>query len=282
MLRMSESETFAARDGSPLLVRRWPEPHDARATVLLVHGVGDHSGRFENIGNRLLRADLVVDAFDLRGFGASAGPRADVERWEDLLDDVEDRFVASRRDGLAAVLYGHSVGGLIVCDYLLDPERPLPELAVLSAPALGDRVNPIVRNAAPALARIAPGLRLRNAIEPDDLSRDPAAAAAYAVDGLVERRTTVRLGALAMDAQERVNERIEELRRFPVPTLLLHGADDAIVPPETTEALGRLEGVERRLLPGVRHEPHNDPDGPAILDAVASWIVDQLEASGAA
>lgn len=280
MSPMSESETFAARDGSPLLVRRWPEPGEARATVLLVHGLGDHSGRFEAIGNRLLEADLVVDSFDLRGFGASAGPRADVERWEDLIDDVEDRFVASRRDGLAGVLYGHSVGGLIVCDYLLDPERPQPELVVLSAPALGDRVNPLVRNATPALARVAPGLRLRNPMEPEELSRDPAAAAAYAADSLVERRTTIRLGALALAAQERVNDRIEGLSRFPVPTLLLHGADDTIVPPEATEALGRLEGVERRLLPGVRHEPHNDPDGPAILDSVAAWIIAQLEAAG--
>jgi alpha-beta hydrolase superfamily lysophospholipase len=282
MTPMSESETFASRDGSPLLVRRWPEPGETRATVLLVHGLGDHSGRLEPIGMRLLQADLVVDGFDLRGFGASAGPRADVERWEDLLDDVEDRFVASRRDGLAAVLYGHSVGGLIVCDYLLDPERPQPELVVLSAPALGDRVNPLVRNAAPALARVTPGLRVQNPMEPEELSRDAAAVAAYLADSLVERRTTIRLGALALDAQERVNEWIEGLTRFPAPTLVLHGTDDTIVPPEATEALGRLEGVERRLLPGVRHEPHNDPDAATILDGVAEWIITQLEATGAA
>ena len=282
MSPMSESETFAARDGSPLLVRRWPEPHEARATVLLVHGLGDHSGRFEAVGNRLLEADLVVDSFDLRGFGASAGPRADVERWEDLLDDVEDRFVASRRDGLAGVLYGHSVGGLLVCDYLRDPERPQPDLVVLSAPALGDRVSPLVRNAAPTLARVAPSLRLRNPMEPEEISRDPAVAAAYAADGLVERRTSIRLGAFAAAAQERVNEWIEALSRFPVPALVLHGADDTIVPPESTEALGRLEGVERRLLPGVRHEPHSDPDWPAIVDSVAAWIVARLEATGAA
>ncbi|MCU0483069.1 MAG: lysophospholipase [Chloroflexi bacterium] len=279
---MSESETFAARDGSPLLVRRWPEPGEARATILIVHGLGDHSGRYEAVGSRLMAADLVVDSFDLRGFGASAGPRADVERWEDLLDDVEDRFVASRRDGLAAVLYGQSLGGLLVLDYLRDPERPRPELAVLSAPALGDRLSPLVRSAAPALARVAPGLRLRNPMEPGEISRDPAEVTAYAADGLVERRTSVRLGAFTLDAQERVNEWIAEQQRFPVPTLVLHGAADTIVPPEATEALGRLEGVERRLLPGVRHEPHHDPDAPAILDSVAAWIVARLEAMGAA
>lgn len=282
MVPMSEAETFAARDGSPLLVRRWPEPAEARATVLLVHDLGDHSGRFESLGNQLLEAGLVVDSFDLRGFGASAGPRADVEAWEDLLDDVEDRFVASRRDGLAAILYGHSLGGLLACDYVLDPGRPRPELAVLSAPALGDRLSPLVRNATPALARIAPGLRLGNPVAPGELSRDPDVVAAYSADGLVERRTTVRLGALILDARERVNERIGELSRFPVPALVLHGADDTVVPPAATEALGRLEGVERRLLPGVRHEPHTDPDAPTILDSVAAWIIGQLEATGAA
>jgi len=282
MAPMSEPETFAARDGSPLLVRHWPEPGEARATVLLVHGLGDHSGRLDAIAGPLVAADLVVEGFDLRGFGASAGPRADVERWEDLLDDVEDRLVASRRDGLPAVLYGHSLGGLIVCDYLLDAERPQPELAVLSAPSLGDRVSPLVRNAAPALARVAPGLRLANPMTPDELSRDPAVGAAYAADRLVERRTTIRLGAQALAAQERVNERIATLEASPVPALVLHGADDTIVPPGSTEALGRLAGVERRLLPGVRHEPHHDPDGPAIMAAVAAWIIERLEAAGEA
>jgi len=282
MAPMSEPETFAARDGSPLLVRHWPEPGEARATVLLVHGLGDHSGRLELIGNRLVAADLAVESFDLRGFGASAGPRADVERWEDLLDDVEDRFVASRRDGLPAVLYGHSLGGLIAADYMLDPERPQPELAVLSAPSLGDRVSPFLRNALPTLARVAPGLRLRNPMTPAELSRDPAVGVAYAADGLVERRTTVRLGANALAAQERVQERIATLEAFPVPALVLHGADDTIVPPAATEALGRVAGVERRLLPGVRHEPHHDPDGPAIVDSVAAWIIERLEAAGEA
>ncbi len=282
MAPMSEPETFAARDGSPLLVRRWPEPGEARATVLLVHGLGDHSGRLELIGDRLVMADLAVESFDLRGFGASAGPRADVERWEDMLDDVEDRFVASRRDGLPAVLYGHSLGGLIVADYLLDPERPRPELAVLSAPAFGDRVSAFLRNALPTLARVAPGLRLRNLLTPEGLSRDPSVGARYAKDGLVERRTTVRFGAFALEAQARVNERVASLERFPVRALVLHGADDPIVPPESTEALGRLAGVERRLLPGVRHEPHNDPDARAIVDSAAAWIIEGLEAAGEA
>jgi pimeloyl-ACP methyl ester carboxylesterase len=126
-----ETETLAARDGTALLTRRWPTAGTPWATLLVVHGLGEHSGRHEATAGRFAAAGIATASFDHRGFGASAGRRADVERWASYLDDVEDRLAASRRPGLPSAIYGHSLGGLLLADYLLDG-RPLPDAAILT------------------------------------------------------------------------------------------------------------------------------------------------------
>ncbi len=279
---MSEIETLPARDGTLLLTRRWDPPGNREpwATVLLVHGLGEHSGRWESVGERLAAAGLAVRSFDLRGHGASSGRRAHVERFDEHLEDVEDRLAAvlvdwQGGDSGPVVLYGHSLGGLIAADYLLSARRP-PAAAVLSAPALGDRVRPALRKATPLLSRAVPRLELANPFSPDDLSRDPGVAAAYRADPLVSHRTTARLGAEIFAAADRVNGAVAAGQTLPCPTLVIHGTADPIVPPASTAALGRLPGVERQLLPDVRHEPYNDPDGRAIVDAVVAWLRGQL------
>jgi alpha-beta hydrolase superfamily lysophospholipase len=112
---MSEVETLPSRDGTPLLVRRWPVTGEPWATILVVHGIGEHSGRHEATGGRFAAAGLHATSFDHRGFGASGGRRAFVNRWS-IRDDIEDRLAASRRDSLPAAMYAHSLGGLLAAD----------------------------------------------------------------------------------------------------------------------------------------------------------------------
>jgi len=147
----------------------------------------------------------------------------------------------------------------------------MSELETLAA-----RVRPALRKAAPLLSRLAPRMEPANPFSPDDLSRDPDVAGAYRADPLVSHRTTARPGAEIFATADRVNGAVAAGRTFACPTLVIHGAADPIVPPASTAALSRLPGVERRLLPDIRREPHNDPDGPAIVDAVAAWLRGQL------
>jgi acylglycerol lipase len=272
MPRMSTTETLTARDGTRLLVRRWEPAGDPWATALIVHGLGEHSGRWEAVGARFAAAGIATESFDHRGHGGSDGRRAHVDRWTDLLDDVDDRLAASRRPGLPAILYGHSMGGLVSADDLLDTARPAPDLAVLSSPALGDDLNPVLAAILPAAARVLPTVTVANPFGPDDLSRDPAVGVAYGADPLTTSKTTIRLGASILQAAQRVQAKIAAGARFPCPALVIHGDADTIVPAASTAALDGVPGVERRVLPGVRHEPHNDPDGPAIVDAVIGWL----------
>jgi len=272
MRGMSTTQTLTARDGTRLLVRRWEAAGDPWATALIVHGLGEHSGRWEAVGARMAAAGIATEAFDHRGHGASAGRRAHVDRWTDLLDDVDDRLAASRRPGLPAILYGQSMGGLVVADDLLDDARPSPDLAVLSSPALGDRLNPVLGRIVPVAAKFAPTVAVSNPFTPDQLSRDPAVGVAYAADPLTSSKTTTKLGAGILEGARRVNARIQAGGRLPCPTLVIHGDADTIVPTESTAVFAGVPGVERRVLPGVLHEPHNDPGGEAIVDDVIAWL----------
>jgi len=273
---MVEIETLPARDGTPLLARCWPPAGEPWATILVIHGLGEHSGRHEATAGRFAAAGIATASYDHRGFGASAGRRADVERWASYLDDIEDRLAASRRPGLPTALYGHSLGGLLVADYLLDG-RPLPDVAILSAPALGSKVNPALRRATPLLAAILPRVAISNPWDGAALSRDPAIGAAVDADPLCETRTTFRLWNGFFRAMDRVRSRLAQRGGFPLPVLLVHGGADPLVPPATSAFTGAYPSVERRVYPDVRHELHHDPvDGARIVDEMTDWLRERL------
>jgi alpha-beta hydrolase superfamily lysophospholipase len=274
----STVETVAARDGTPLLTRTWSTPGEPWGTILVVHGLGEHSGRHDATGGRFAAAGLAAASYDHRGFGASGGRRGYAETWDDLLDDVEDRLDAGRIDGLPGAIYGHSLGGLVVADYLLS-DRPQPDVAVLSAPALGGG-NALLRALAAVLVRVRPTFRIANPWNAEEVSRDPAPHGAADPDPLAVSRTTARLGHHLFRAMDRVNARLEAEGGFPIPTLVVHGGDDSLVPTASTALLERFPTVERRVYPGVRHEPHHDPlEGERIVGEMIAWLREQMAAS---
>jgi alpha-beta hydrolase superfamily lysophospholipase len=269
----STTDTATTRDGIRLLTRHWVS-EAPRAGVLIVHGLGEHSGRYEHVGDQLAGAGLETFSWDHRGFGASAGERAWVDRWSRFHDDVEDRLAAVRAalPGKPAVLYGHSMGGLIALGYCVS-DRPLPDLLVLSAPGIADDLAAWKHALAPVLARIVPHLSLANGIPPEMLSRDPARQAAARTDPLMLNTSTTAFGARAFEEQVRTRE---AAARLSIPTLVIHGLDDPVVPPPATEPLAILPGVTRRAYAGIRHELHNEPEGPQILADVVAWIDERL------
>ncbi len=268
---MSTVETVAARDGTPLLTRAWPVAGTPWGSILVVHGLGEHSGRHDATAGRFGAAGLAATSYDHRGFGASGGRRAYVDRWEDYLDDIEDRFRASRVARLPAAIYGHSLGGLLVADYLLSG-RLLPDVAVLSAPALGGG-SALMRALATVLARVAPTFALANPWDPARIARSPAPPVVTDPDPLAVPRTTARLGRLLFDAMGRVRVRLEAGNGFPLPTLVVHGGADTLVPTASTAFLERYPTTERRVYSDVRHEPHHDPlEGQRIVDETIAWL----------
>ena len=267
-------------DGTQLLVRHWPTDEaaaggawarEAWGHVLLVHGLGDHSGRYEHVGDQLASAGLDTWAYDLRGNGGSGGRRGHADRWSQLHDDLAERLRAVRHvaGGRPVVLYGHSMGSLIVLGYLLS-DRPKPDLVVAGSPALDSTLSAWKKVLAPALGRFAPMLVIPNGIDGRTLSRDPGVGERAAADPATCRGSTARFGAEGLAEQARVRRDYRGLP--PIPMLVLHGLDDGLVPPAASEILAALPNAERRTYPGLRHELHNEPEGPQILDEVIAWI----------
>jgi len=267
-------------DGTDLLVRHWP-PDEVEAggawagspwaSVLLVHGLGEHSGRYEHVGDQLTGAGLEVHAYDQRGMGGSGGRRGDIEHWNQFHDDLAERLAVVRMDaaGRPVVLYGHSVGALIVAGYLLT-DRPAPDIAVMTAPALDSELAGWKKILAPILGRIAPTLAIPTGIKGETRSRDPSVAAKTMDDPLCVTFTTTRFGAEAGVEQARVRARAPA--GFGIPTLVLHGEDDHLVPVSASAAFAGAPLVERRTYPGLRHELHNEPEGTVIIDEVIAWL----------
>ncbi len=272
MISTSTLEMGVTRTGISELRRRW-EASRPWASALIVHGLAEHSGRYERIGAHLASEGIETSSFDLTGFGASGGRRADVEDWSTYLTQAADNLAPLFVRNLPVMMFGHSMGGLIVMEYVLSRYRR-PDLVVLSAPAL-DAVAPTWKKVgAPLLAKITPWLTLANPINPDDLFIDPEPARKYRTDPLMVTRTTVRLGHLFLQAMERVRRSLD---LYEVPTLVLHGQEDVLVPTVTSTSLKSIPGVDIRLYEGMKHGSISGPEGSTMLDDLVAWASDYLD-----
>jgi len=249
------------------LVREWEPESAPRAHVVLVHGIAEHCGRYERTGSLLADAGFFVRSFDLIGFGGSGGARGDIDDWSRYHDQVQRHVEWARQQGGPLILMGHSMGGNLALGYVL-AGRPRPDLLVLTAPALGGGAT-WQRAIAGMVSKIAPKLPVANTLKGEQLSRDPEVGEKYFSDPLVYAKSTTRLGALLFESMDDLTRTCTELD---MPTLVLHGAADTIVPPQSTAVLGEIPCVERRLLPNLRHEILNEPEGPEVVQQIVDWI----------
>ena len=287
--------TVPVADGTILRTRHWASTASAShpaGTVLIVHGLAEHSGRWEHVGEQFAAEGFDAHAYDLRGHGASAGRRVHLDRFDQFYADLAERLlsVRSKDPGSPLVLYGHSMGGLIALGYVLrvaaglsgapgapgpPTGRPLPALLVLSAPSLDSTLPAWKLRLARVLGRFVPTLSIPNHIAGQLLSRDATVGERYHGDPLVLHAATTGFGALALAEQDWIRSSLGSLR---LPTLVIHGADDALVPAAASAPLGDVTGVTRWTYPGIRHELHNEPEGPRIVADVIAWIKAALPA----
>lgn len=271
--------TARTRDGLELRTLRWPADGDPRALLLLIHGIAEHAARHAQVATRFAQAGIETHAFDLRGFGASSGRRAYLDRWSQYHDDVEDQVAAIRAVSghLPVVLYGHSMGGLIALGYVLAAAaRPEPDLVVLSAPAIAANVALWKRSLADVLGRLTPRFEIANDLPPGGLSHDPQIELDYRSDPLNYHSTTARLGMELFHEQARVASRLAQIAALPLPTYVLHGSDDEVVPVSSSASLEDRENVTRHVYAGLRHEMHNEPEAAAVIADTIAWIQMQV------
>jgi acylglycerol lipase len=252
---MSTTATLKSTTGEQLFYRSWSAPRP-RALLVLVHGLSEHSERYEHVGRYLAERGVTVYAHDHIGHGRSGGRRGWIESFEHFLDDTEQvhRLAMRENPGLPVFLLGHSMGGLIAAAYVL--ERLKPDFLILSGPAIVPLLNPSDRT-----------------IDASRLSKDRDVQKAYMEDPLVLReRVTDELFLRLADGVGLLPGRAAEVS---VPTLLIHGGDDALCSAEGARMW--LEGassgdVTVKIYPGGRHEMLNETNKDEVLDDVWAWI----------
>lgn len=270
--------TARMADGTILRTLHWPAVGTMRGVVEIVHGLGEHGGRYQTVADALTNAGFEVHAYDHRGFGGSNGVRAYIDRWSQFHDDLQERLESLRAQypRLPLVLYAHSMGGLIGTGYVLERARPQPDVLILSAPGLDADLPEWKRAMSRAMRHVLPKMRVANGLPKGGLSADPAIDAAMAVDPLAVADSTVRFGAAGFDEQVRVRALLAGMDEMPVPTYVLHGSADPIVPVRATEVFAGMGGVTRRVHEGLRHECHHDLRHADVLAEVVAWLDQHL------
>jgi alpha-beta hydrolase superfamily lysophospholipase len=266
----------------------WCPREHARAVVVVVHGLHEHSARYTHVGARLAAAGFAVYATDHRGHGRSDGRRANIERMTLLQQDLRSfvQFAAERHPG-PVFMVGHSLGGLIALDYVLSSGVLRPGVLgsgadtlaglVLSGPAVTATAgSALAKRLAPVLSMLVPNLGVASLNAEQKISRDPEVVRAYREDPLVyQGRIKARTGAEILAVIQRLPG---ALPRLCVPLLILHGSDDQICPLAGSvmvyEAVSSPDKTLRQY-PGLYHEVFNEPERNQILTDLIGWLNDR-------
>jgi len=269
-------------DGCTLHLTDGVDPPDAPARVLLVHGLGEHAGRYDHVVAAVQAEGLAVSRYDQRGHGRSAGPRGVLPADDSLLDDLGQVIGHLRRQGPPGqplLLLGHSLGGLVVARFVAEglAARPAPwwqpvQGLVLSSPALDAGMNLLQKCLVATLAPLLPNISLSNGLDAAWVSRDPAVVQAYRADPLVHDRISPRLARFFAQAGPAT---LAAAPRWAVPTLLLYAGADRCVAARGSDAFAQAAPVAQlvhRRYDGLAHEIFNEPERAQVLLDLRAWL----------
>jgi acylglycerol lipase len=271
--------------GLELFTRWWrdgrADSHSPAAVVVLVHGAGEHSGRYEHVAERLVDDGYAVYALDHRGHGRSQGPRALIDRVDHAVTDLNALVSAAVQHESAAsipiMMVGHSMGAMIALRYACEHQHRLGGLA-LSGALASIEASPALRVVGRAISAITPTFGLIS-IDSSLISRDPAVVEAYRSDPLVHHgKLPARTAAEIADTVAGLPGQVHEIT---IPTLIMYGTADRLCPPAGSDMLGeRIGAAERRVIPydGLYHEIFNEPEREAVLSDLSGWLAARVAA----
>lgn len=268
--------TLSTNDGLALFARSWGDAQTSRAVVVLVHGLGEHCGRYEHVAQAHVSESFYVLGFDQRGHGRSPGKRGLIPSYDQPLDDIAVAIEHAKADapGLPLFLYGHSLGGLEVLHYGLVRKSELQGVIVTS-PALMVSTSTLNRLMAGLMKHLAPNMIVANGLDASALSRDPQVGQAYLQDPLVHDKVSVRLGSYMMDIGRYV---LDHAAEWSLPLYLAHGTADRICQFEGSAQFAARAGAMVTFHPweGLYHETHNELNKDEVIQAMLDWLNAQL------
>lgn len=267
--------TFKGVRNADIYYQAWLPDGEVKAVILLVHGLGEHSGRYTNHVNRLVPQGYAIYALDHLGHGRSDGEREVIERFSDYTDTLRiyHGMVQEWQPGQPIFILGHSLGGLITCAYLLEHQDEF-QGAILSAPAIktGGDISGVTIAVGKVISRIMPKMGVL-ALEVEAISRDPEVVQAYRDDPLnFQGKTPARLGAEMLKTMMRVADAAETIT---LPLIVVQGTGDKLVDPSGAQMLYDRAGSQDKTLKlydGLYHEIHNEPEREAMFADVEAWL----------
>ena len=265
-------DQITASDGLALYWQAWDPEGSARGTLCLVHGLGEHSGRYGHVAEHLTEHGLSLHAIDLRGHGRSAGPRGHTPSLQQWLDDIQ-HLIERAPATSPRFLYGHSIGGALALAYGLRTPEQLAGI-IATGPSLRRKFEvPAIKTIlGKLLANVWPTFAQHSGLDPHDISRDPEIVQAYREDPLVHDWATARL---FIDATFAGEDALAHAANFTLPVLIMVGDEDRIVEPSACEAFHRLAGSTDKTLriwQHLHHEVHNEPEKVLVLEEMIEWI----------
>jgi len=250
----------------------WLPEESPKAIILLVHGLVEHSGRYMNMVNYFVPKSYAVYGFDHIGHGKTPGQRTRIDQFKDFTDNIKIYFdhIQSWYQGLPIILFGHSMGGLISTNYLLDYQSEL-SAAVLSGPPL---ILPdiVSRTVSGLIAKFAPWLGLLR-INPNDVCRDQKVVQAYIDDPLVYNgRISAKLLTEIVKGMQRAND---EANIINLPICIVHGGADKLADPAGSQMLfDKVSSKQKfiKIYDGLYHEVLNEPEHPEVLKDIDTQL----------
>jgi alpha-beta hydrolase superfamily lysophospholipase len=277
MLQRHEGH-FTGQDENELFYQTWSKDESAHGTILITHGLAEHSECYHGLAKVLTENGWYVMALDLRGHGRSEGKRGYVRDFHEYVHDLEDFVRVAKRQPAAPnapfILFGHSMGGLVTLLYLLESSQAKPDAVVLSSPALGltVQVPPFKEKVAVLAEKWFPTLTLHNEIKYEDLSRDEKMVQSYPRDNLRQDKVSPGLFLGMQRAFKTVHDSAD---KFSMPMLVQIAGDDRLVSAEATrEFFTHLTNKKSQLLiyPDSYHEIYNDLDRDNVIADLKKFL----------
>jgi alpha-beta hydrolase superfamily lysophospholipase len=279
---MLQKETFISTSFGRLYAQYWLPSENTKALLILVHGLGEHTGRYQHVAEKMVQAGFGLFAFELPGHGRSPGKRGHIPSYASVYEAIDQSITVVREMApeKPIFIYGHSLGGNLVLSYFTECQ-PNVNGAIVTSPGLGTGVPVpgIKMFAGRVLYHLAPSFQMDNGLDLNYLSHDPSIKEAYKKDPLVHPLISARLG---MDMLDHGNSLLQQKGHFPVPLLLMQGSGEQIVDPQKTIqfANNHDRNIELKVWVDQYHELHNETNKNEVLDFMINWLNQHLNSSG--
>jgi len=274
---MNTTPNSDMNDDVTFYMQGWEPEGKPKAIICFIHGLGEHTGRYEHVGKALNEAGYALFGFDLRGHGQTGGLRGHVPSLDVMLQDIRQfvDFQKQNHPGVPIFLYGHSLGGLFGIAYTFQYPDGIKGMistgVALRSPLLDQKVKVAMVK---VLGSLFPSMIIPTGLDPATISRNSDVVQKYTSDPLVHDKSSLGLGKATLEA---VNLCFARAKEFTLPLLIMHGTEDTLVYPSGSEDFAKLasetnKDVTLKLWDGLYHEIHNEPEQAEVFKVMIEWL----------